>query len=148
MSLYTTLNTAYMDAFKAKDVLRKDILWYVFSQLKNKKIDLQRDLTDDEVIQLVKKEIKARQEAIHFATNAWKTEDAQLDSAKIGILEEFLPQQFTAEQLRDLIQKNMTTLGITDLQKQRGQLIGALMKEYAAQIDGKLLNDTISSLLS
>ncbi len=133
--LYTTINDAYMAAFKAKDALRKDILGYIFSQLKNKKIDLQRDLTDDEVIQMVKKEIKTRQESITFATNAGKTDDAALDTAKITILEEFLPKQLSAEELKVLIGQTITALNITDLNKQRGQLIGALMKEYAASID-------------
>lgn len=143
--LYTTIQEAYMHAFKNKETLWKDILWYMFAQLKNKKIDLQRDLTDDEVMQMIKKEIKNRQESIHFATQAGKTEDATLDAQKIAILEQYLPKQLSAEELKKLIKETITALGITDLQKQRGQLIGALMKEYSAQIDGKLLNDLISS---
>lgn len=143
--LYNTIQEAYMHAFKNKEVVSKDILWYMFAQLKNKKIDLQRDLTDDEVIQMIKKEIKNRQESIHFAEQAWKAEDATLDTQKIGILETYLPKQFSAEELKKLISETISALGITDLTKQRGQLIGALMKEYSAQIDWKLLNDLISS---
>lgn len=148
MSLYVTINSSYIEAFKAKNVLRKDILWYVFSQLKNKKIDLQRDLHDDEVIQLLKKEIKTRQEAIDFSIRAGKTEDAETDTAKIHILEEFLPRQFSREELIELITTTSQELGISDLNKQRGQLIWALMKAHSAQIDGKLLNECISSLIS
>lgn len=143
--LYNTIQEAYMHAFKNKETLWKDILGYMFAQLKNKKIDLQRELTDEEVMQMIKKEIKTRQESIHYATQAWKTEDAELDRKKIALLEHYLPKQFTAEELKKLISETISVLGITDLTKQRGQLIGALMKEYSAQIDGKLLNDLISS---
>lgn len=147
MSLYDRINTAYLEAFKAKATLRKDILGYLFAQLKSKKIDLQKDLTDDEVIQYIKKEIKTRQEAISYATNAGKTADAALDTEKIVILEEFLPAQLSAEELTSLIKTTVIELWLTDLGKQRGQLIAALMKTHAAQIDGKLLNDLISSLI-
>lgn len=147
MSLYDTLQQAYLTAFKAKETVHKDILGYMFAQLKNKKIDLQKDLWDDEVIQMIKKEIKTRQESITYATSAGKIEDAALDTEKIHILEAFLPKQFTAEELRALIHTTIAELGLTDLQKQRGQLIWALMKSYSAQIDGKLLNECISSLV-
>lgn len=147
MHVYETIHQAYLDAFKAKDTLRKDILGYMFAQLKSKKIDLQKDLTDEEVIQMIKKEIKTRHESVSYATSAGKTEDAALDTEKIGILETFLPRQFTAEELLSLIKTTITELWITDLSKQRGQLIWALMKTYSTQIDGKILNDCISSLI-
>lgn len=148
MRLYETIQQAYLEAFKARNVVTKDILGYMFSQLKNKKIDLQKDLSDDEVIQAVKKEIKTRQEAIEFSIRAGKTDDAALDTQKIHILEAFLPQQLTADELMVLIKSTIQELGITDLSKQRGQLIWALMKTHSARIDGKLLNECISSLVS
>lgn len=123
MRLYETIQQAYLEAFKARNVVTKDILGYMFSQLKNKKIDLQKDLSDDEVIQAVKKEIKTRQEAIEFSIRAGKTDDAALDTQKIHILEAFLPQQLTADELMVLIKSTIQELGITDLSKQRGQLI-------------------------
>jgi uncharacterized protein YqeY len=146
MRLYETIQQAYLEAFKAKAGVRKDILGYMFAQLKSKQIDLQKELTDDEVMQYIKKEIKNRQESISYATTAGKTDDATVDAEKIQILETFLPKQFTADELTVLIKHTVAELGITDLQKQRGQLIGALMKSHSAQIDGKLLNDLISSL--
>lgn len=123
MRLYETIQQAYLEAFKAKETVRKDILGYVFAQLKSKQIDLQKELTDEEVIQYIKKEIKTRQESIGYATSAGKIEDANLDTEKVTILESFLPKQFSAEELTLLIKSTITELGITDLQKQRGQLI-------------------------
>lgn len=147
MNLYTQIQQAYMHAFKAKDTLRKDILWYMFAQLKNKAIDTQKELTDEEVIQVIKKEIKTRQESITYAISAGKTQDATLDEQKVAVLEEFIPQQFTAEELTKLIKQTISDLWISDIAKQRGQLIWALMKSYSTQIDGKLLNECITSLL-
>ncbi len=147
MNLYTQIQQAYMHAFKAKDTLRKDILWYMFAQLKNKAIDTQKELTDEEVIQAIKKEIKTRQESITYAISAGKTQNVLLDEQKTTVLEEFIPKQFTADELMVLIKQTIQELWLTDLQKQRGQLIWALMKSYSTQIDGKLLNECITSLL-
>jgi uncharacterized protein YqeY len=146
MRLYEIIQQGYLTAFKAKEITRKDILGYLFAQLKSKQIDLQKELSDEEVIQLIKKEIKTRQEAIGYATSAGKTTDAALDTEKITILETYLPKQLSAEELTVLIRSTMQELGITDLMKQRGQLIGALMKNYSTQIEGKLLNECISLL--
>ena len=110
MHIYETIQKAYLDAFKTKDILRKDILGYMFAQLKSKKIDLQKDLTDEEVIQMIKKEIKTRHESITYAMSAGKNEDVALDTEKIRVLETFLPRQFTADELLSLIKTTMTEL--------------------------------------
>ena len=72
---------------------------------------------------MIKKEIKTRQESITYATSAGKMEDVALDTEKVHILEAFLPKQFSAEELTALIHTTIAELGLTDLQKQRGQLI-------------------------
>ncbi|MBP6085988.1 GatB/YqeY domain-containing protein [Patescibacteria group bacterium] len=64
-----------MAAFKAKDDRKKGALNYIISQIKNKQIEAQRELEDDEVIAVIKKEIKSRQESIGFYQQANKLED-------------------------------------------------------------------------
>lgn len=146
MSVYTDIQTAYIAAMKAKELIKKDILNYMFSQLKNKQIDLMRPITDEESIQMIKKEIKNRQESITFAQQAGKTEDVLIEQQKIDILMTYLPAQLSEEKLREIIQSQIAALQITDLQKQRGLLISAIMKEYGPSVDGGLLNRIISSL--
>ena len=146
MSVYIDIQTAYIAAMKAKELIKKDILNYMFSQLKNKQIDLMRPITDEESIQMIKKEIKNRQESITFAQQAGKTEDVLIEQQKIDILMTYLPAQLSEEKLREIIQSQIAALQITDLQKQRGLLISAIMKEYGPSVDGGLLNRIISSL--
>ena len=95
-------------------------------------------------MKIIKKEIKSRKETIGFLEKAMKIHDVETENEKIAILEAYLPDLLSAEELKALIQEYITKLDIQDLQKQRGQLIGAIMKEYGAQVDGALLNTLIS----
>jgi uncharacterized protein YqeY len=60
----------YKAAMKNKEQEKKDILNYIIAQIKYKKIELQKDPSDDEIIKIIKKEIKARQEAIDYLTKS------------------------------------------------------------------------------
>ena len=63
-------------------------------------------------------------------------------------MEKYLPKMFSKEQLQDIVQKEIKNLNITDLKKQRGILIKNIMEKYGPQVDWKLLNQIINTLLS
>ena len=148
MTLYQQLQADRKIAFKAREKTKKDILNFVIAQIKQKQIDTRKDLTDDEVMKVIKKEIKMRHEALAFLEKADKEEDIIFEKENIAILEVYLPEMLSEEQLRDIVQQKIEALGITDLQKQRGMLIGTIMKEYGATVDGGLLNQIITSLMN
>lgn len=102
---------------------------------------------DDEVLKIIKKEIKSRKETIAFLKQAGKDDDILIEEQKIAFLEEYLPEMLSEEQLKDIIVTYRGKLDIDDIKKQRGQLIGAIMKDYGAVVDGALLNNIISSLI-
>lgn len=136
----------YMAAFKAKDTARKEALNFVISQLKNKKIELQKDLDDGEVVAVVKKEVKARQEAITYLVQAGKTDEQAQEEQVIAVLSEYLPQMMSQEALTELVKQTVAQLGITDMQKGRGDIVKAIMAEHKAVVDGKMLQDVINGL--
>lgn len=136
----------YMTAFKAKDTARKEALNFVISQLKNKKIELQKDLDDGEVVAVVKKEVKARQEAITYLVQAGKADEQAQEEQVIAVLSEYLPQMMSQEVLTELVKQTVAQLGITDMQKGRGDIVKAIMAEHKAVVDGKMLQDVINGL--
>jgi uncharacterized protein len=77
--LHDTITADYKDAYKARDDLKKSALSYMIAQIKNKQIEVQRELEDDEIIALLKKEIKSRQETIDFLQKANKLDDVQTE---------------------------------------------------------------------
>lgn len=147
MSLEQKVMDDYKQAFKDKNEERKGILNYIVAQLKNKKIETQKDLSDDDVISVIKKEMKSRNESIEFLEKAGKSDDITIERNNIAILQEYVPQMLSEEQLRALVQEQITELGVQDLKAERGKVTGAIMASHKAVVDGKMLNDIMMSMM-
>lgn len=136
----------YKIAMKERQENRKLILNYLISQIKNKKIDLQRELTDEEVVNLIRKQVKSLQEGMLFLEKAGKGDALRTEEEKRKILEWYLPQLMTKEQTKNLIQQIVVELGLIDLQKQKGVLMKELMSKYRGSIDPELVNQVLLEL--
>lgn len=145
--LYNQLQADYIAAMKAHDAVKKNALNYVLAQCKNKKIELQKDLDDAEVIIILKKEIKAREEAIMFLEKAEKHQEVEQEKAVIEALSVYLPAMMPLEELTTLVEKTIADLGVTELAKQRGEVVKAIMADHKAVVDGRMLQDVINGLL-
>lgn len=144
--LHDKITADWKEAFKAKDIVKKDALNYMIAQIKNKQIEVQRELQDDEIIALIKKEIKGRQESIEFLTKANKLDDVATEQQIIWYLQVYLPAMMPVEKLTELVKNIIATQGITDLGKWRGEIVKAVMAEYKSVVDGKMLQDVINGL--
>ena len=147
MSLEQKVFDDYKQAFKEKDDVKKGILNYIVAQLKNKKIELQKDLADDDVVSVIKKEMKSRQEAIEFLEKAGKDEEIAVEKSNITVLQQYVPQMMSEEQLRALVQEKIEELGVQDLKAERGKVTGAIMATHKSVVDGKMLNDIMVSMM-
>ena len=136
----------YKIAMKERQENRKLIFNYLISQVKNKKIDLQRELTDEEVVNLIRKEVKSLQEGMLFLQKAGKGDELKIEEEKRKVLEWYLPQLMTKEQTKNLIQQMVVELGLIDLQKQKGLLMKEIMSKYRGSIDPELVNQVLLEL--
>ena len=132
---------------KNKETLKKSALNYLIAQIKNKKIELQRDPNDEEIISVIKKEVKSLNEAISFLEKANKPEELQEEKEKKLILESYLPATLDEEQTKALIVATISKLNITDLKTQRGLLMKELMATHKAELDTAVLNSLINTML-
>ena len=132
---------------KNKEILKKSALNYLIAQIKNKKIELQRDPNDEEIVALIKKEVKSLNEAISFLEKANKPEELQEEKEKKLILESYLPATLDEEQTKALIVATISKLNITDLKTQRGLLMKELMATHKTELDPVLLNSLINTML-
>ena len=119
----------------------------MIAQIKNKKIELQRDPNDEEIVAIIKKEVKSLNEAISFLEKANKPEELQDEKEKKLILESYLPATLDEEQTKELIVATISKLNITDLKTQRGLLMKELMATHKAELDTALLNSLINTML-
>ena len=145
--MFNKIQNDYIQAMKNKETLKKSALNYLIAQIKNKKIELQRDPNDEEIISIIKKEVKSLNEAISFLEKANKPEELQEEKEKKLILEHYLPANLNEEQTKSLIESAIRNLNITDLKTQRGLLMKELMATHKTELDPALLNSLINTML-
>ena len=145
--MFEKIQNDYIQAMKNKETLKKSALNYLIAQIKNKKIELQRDPNDEEIISIIKKEVKSLNEAISFLEKANKPEELQEEKEKKLILEHYLPATLNEEQTKTLIVATISKLNITDLKTQRGLLMKELMAAHKTELDPALINSLINTML-
>lgn len=103
MTLLQKIQDDRKEAMKNKDEIKKLILNFFLAQVKNKKIELQKDLEDADIVALIKKEIKQIGETIGFLEKADKQEELEIEKQKKLLLEFYLPATLSLEQTTEII---------------------------------------------
>jgi uncharacterized protein len=135
----------YKQALRDKQEPHKTVLNVVIAQIKNKQIELQQEVSDQDIKDILRKEAKSIQETMSYMESADKAEARALEQKKLEIIQSYLPPLMDRQQTHDLIAQLMQQHHITDPISQRGQLMGVIMKEYKEQVDPTIVNQIISS---
>ncbi len=152
MSLLEHITTEYKLAMKHKLQSKKMILNMVLAEAKKKKIDTREEVTDDDIVKIVKKEEKAVREALGFLKQAGISDErVDEEKAKLAVLEEYLPVMMSQEHTEQVVQETIEKLNIQvdntqDIQSQKGKIMWLIMKDYKGQIDGQLVRKIVESL--
>jgi uncharacterized protein YqeY len=134
MPLFDTLQNDLNSARKAQDKARVLLLGTIFSDVKNRKIELRRDLTDDEVVEVLRKGIKRRRESIEMY--AGKREDlAEKERSEVVILETYLPAAVSEDELRAAVRA-----AIAGGAKQIGAVMGKVLPQFKGRAEGGTIN--------
>ena len=136
--LASTLRAALNTARKAKDKDRTLVLGTILANLKNREIELRRSPTNDDVVDVLRKGIKIRSEAVEQYTKASRADLAQVESAQIRILEEFLPPAVDPEEIRAAVRSAIEG-GAKDI----GKVMSQVLPKYKGRADGKLINQIV-----
>ena len=136
--LSATLRAALNAARKAQDKDRTLVLGTILANLKNREIDLRRPASDDEVVDVLRKGIKIRREAVEQYTAGGRDDLARVETAQIKVLEEFLPAAVPPEEIRAAVRKAIAA-GASDI----GKVMAQVMPHYKARADGKLINQIV-----
>lgn len=147
MTLLEKITEDYKQAMKNHEEVKKLALNYLLAQIKNKKIELRTDPTDDDIIAVIKKEIKSLNETLLFLEKANKSDEISVETQKKEILQSYLPAMLSKEQTEALINETVAKLWITDLKTQRWLLMKELMANHKSELDGSIINDIINSRL-
>jgi uncharacterized protein YqeY len=139
-----------VDMFKAMKEGNKDTketLSMLLAALKNKAIDKREDLTEEEEIQVVLKEIKQTKEALEM-TPADRTDIIEECTKRLAVLEQYAPKMMDETEIRGVINATLAELGIeAPTSKDKGRIMKVLMPKVKGKADGKLVNDLLTSIM-
>ena len=147
MTKIETVRAAMVAAMKAQDKPRKNALSMLLSALKNAEIDKREPLTEDEANVVVKKEIKQTQET--YDTAPADRQDIRDEAAvHLAVYKEFAPADMTADQIREVIAQVLAELNIeAPAAKDKGAIMKVLMPRVKGKADGKVVNETLASMM-
>ena len=148
MSKIEEVRKAMVEAMKAKDKNTKDSLSMLLAALKNKAIDKRADLTEEEEVQVILKEIKQTKESLEM-TPADRTDLIEEFKKRIAVLEGFAPKMMDADEIKAIISGVLAELGIdAPTAKDKGRIMKELMPKVKGKADGKLVNEIVGSFMS
>jgi uncharacterized protein YqeY len=133
--LAATLRAALVAARKSQNKGRTLVLGTILANLKNRELELHRAPADDDVVDVLRKGIKLRREAVEQYTKAGRQDLADNESGQIRVLEEFLPVQASPEEIRAAV-RDAIAAGAGDL----GKVMGAVLPRLKGRADGKAVN--------
>jgi uncharacterized protein YqeY len=146
MSLLEKLNQDLKEAIRAKDETRKRVLRLALSAAKLVEVEKQEELDDDAVIGVLQKEVKSRQETIVDAEKAERPDLIETAKAEMKILEEYLPESMSPEELEALVKEVIAQVGATSM-ADMGKVMGAIMPKIQGRADGGQVNQLVRQLL-
>lgn len=134
-------------AMKAKDANRLSVLRMVKANLMNRKIEKGADLTDEETSKALQSLVKQRRDSIEQYENAGRAELAEKERSELVVIEAYLPQAATKEEIERAVSEAISETGATSTKE-----MGAVMKAAQAKLagksaDGRMLSETVKTKL-
>lgn len=146
MSLIETINQDLTAALKDKQADRLQVLRLLKTAFVNEKIKVGHELDEAEALKVVQREAKQRRDSITQYQSGGREDLAAAERAELAVIEEYLPQQLSQEELGRLIDQVVADLGATG-PAQMGQVIGEVIKRAAGQTDGAAVSAAVRAKL-
>ncbi|GGH26725.1 GatB/YqeY domain-containing protein [Paenibacillus segetis] len=146
MNLSERLNEDMKQAMKSQDKFKLSTIRMVRATMKNLEIDLKRTLNDNEVLDILSREIKQRKDALQEFEKAGRNDLAEKVKAEAEILAEYLPEQLSEEEIKVIVQQTIQETGASS-KADIGKVMSALMPKVKGRADGKLVNQAVQQLL-
>lgn len=147
MTLTEQLTKDMIEAAKSNQPQVRDTLRLVKTAVKNSEINKGHELSDEEVIEVIAKEVKQRQESINSFTAGGRPELAEKEQQEIDILKKYLPEQLSEEEVQQLVNEAIQSTGATTI-AEMGKVMGALMPKTKGRADGNLVSRLVREKLS
>ena len=146
MTLQQRIESAMRESMLARDVRRTGTLRMAMAAFQNRRIELGRDLSDEDVIDVLSKQMKQRRESIEHFKAAGRDSMVQVEEEESAIIAEFLPQQLSEDELRDLVSTAIAETGASS-PSEMGKVMGTLAPRIKGRADGKAVSEMVRAQL-
>jgi uncharacterized protein YqeY len=146
MTLKEQLKSDLKDAMRAKEIIKRNAIRAINTMIKQIEVDERKDLTDDDIVALIQKGVKQREDAIIQYKEASRDDLIQKEQEQIDIFTLYLPAQLTSEELEVIIQQIIIDLNASSI-KDMGNVMNAAKSKIGAKSDGKSINTIVKKLL-
>ena len=147
MTLISEIEVEVQEAMRAHDAPRRDALRLILASLKSAEKDLLRPLTEDEELQVLQRERKKRIEAIEAFENAGRDEQAATEEAELDVLEEFMPEPLSEEELESIVDDAIAENKATSM-NDMGRVMADVMPQIAGRADGSAVSQIVREKLA
>lgn len=147
MSLETQLNTDLKTAMKAHDKLSLNVIRMMKAALTNEKVKQGHDLSDDEELTIVSRELKQRKESMEEFAKGNRDDLVAGVKAEIAIVEKYAPKQLSADEISKIVADGIAKVSASGM-GDFGKVMGVVMPQVKGKADGGLVNQTVKAQLS
>jgi uncharacterized protein YqeY len=147
MEIKKKIESEMIQAAKASDKVRLSTLRMVKAALHNKEIDLKDGFNDTEAIKVLSSLVKQRKDSVEQFKSGGRLELAEREEQEIKIIQEFMPEQISEEEIKAIIEKAIAEVGAASV-RDMGKVMKALMPELTGRADGKIVSELVKKILS
>ncbi len=147
MTIVKRLTDDMKQAMKNKDRLKLSVVQMVRAAIKNAEINARKDLNDEEVLEVISRELKQRRDSLQEFKNAGRADLIETVEAEIAILIDYLPEQLSEEEVHTIVADTVKEVGASS-KADMGKVMSALMPRVKGKADGKLVNQIVQQYLN
>jgi uncharacterized protein YqeY len=147
VSLIARIEDDLRVAMRSRDDSRRDALRLILSSLRSAEKELQRPLHDDEELQVLQRERKRRVEAAEAFRSGGRDEQAESEERELAVLQEFMPEQLSEEELEEIVDDVIAEVGATSM-RDLGRVMADVMPQVAGRADGSVVTQIVREKLA
>lgn len=146
MSLAEQINKDFKEAMRAKDELRLSCLRMLKTAIKNKQVEKQRELKDEEIQSVIASLVRKSKEAVEEFTKGGRQDLAEKEAREVEVFSRYLPEQLTEDEIVSVLRDIISEINATS-PKDMGRVMKAAMTKLAGKADGRVVSGIAKRLL-
>ena len=146
MTMKSRLDEDMKQAMRDRDVVRRDIIRYLRSEIRNQEIKERKELDDQGVTQVLSRQAQQRRDSIEIYKEAGREDLVEKEQGELALIISYLPQQMSADEITELVQQVIAEVGASG-PEDMGKVMGAIMPRVRGKAEGREVNAIVQQTL-